>query len=134
LLREALNGCRQQNIACNSLYRRIHENVGALLCQVLDATNDYTECDKLYTELLRDFPVGIFIGRIIPTWQRRVTDLFFPGDYAVFLHRRQRDFTQAEAFYLKAIDKYPNQSSIRLKYAGFLRHVRKVWTTVDSEC
>lgn len=37
----------------------------------------------------------------------------------------KKNFGQAEKYYLKSLELYPFQSSIHLKYAGFLRHVHK---------
>eukprot|EP00597_Dinobryon_sp_UTEXLB2267_P009215 CAMPEP_0170087648 /NCGR_PEP_ID=MMETSP0019_2-20121128/22087_1 /TAXON_ID=98059 /ORGANISM="Dinobryon sp., Strain UTEXLB2267" /LENGTH=277 /DNA_ID=CAMNT_0010305431 /DNA_START=319 /DNA_END=1148 /DNA_ORIENTATION=+ len=50
---------------------------------------------------------------------------YYISDYAVFLHRRKRDYDKAQSFYSKALLQWPDQASLHLKYAGFLRHVRR---------
>ena len=79
-------------------------DVGAELASTLDYLGDVEGAEGMYNELLGLRPNGAFLG-----------------DYAIFLHRRKRDFTQAEAFYVRALQLHPHQSSIHLKYAGFLR-------------
>jgi len=83
-------------------------DVGADLASTLDYLGDIVGAEGMFNELLCLRPNGVFLG-----------------DYAVFLHRRKRDFSQAEAFYVRALQLHPHQSSIHLKYAGFLRHVKK---------
>lgn len=65
------------------------------------------ECEKVYEELNHLRPSGTHIG-----------------DCAFFLHRRKRDYDHAELYYKKSLQLF-GHSSIHLKYAGFLRHVRK---------
>ena len=47
------------------------------------------------------------------------------GDYAIYLHRRKKDFKLADKYYQITLETYPYQSSIHLKYAGFLRYIKK---------
>jgi hypothetical protein len=37
------------------------------------------------------------------------------GDYAIFLHKRKRDYNNAQSYYIKTLQLYPNHSSIHLK-------------------
>ena len=89
--------------------------VGAELASTLDYLGDVEGAEGMYNELLSLRPNGVFLG-----------------DYAIFLHRRKRDFAQAEAFYVRALQLHPHQSSIHLKYAGFLRHVKKDLRAADA--
>lgn len=82
--------------------------VGAELASTQDYLGDISSAEEIYQELLTIRPNGTFLG-----------------DYAIFLHRRKRDYVQAEAFYTRSLQLHPHQSSIHLKYAGFLRHVKK---------
>jgi len=74
----------------------------------LDFVGQLDTAEKIYHECLQVNPAG-----------------FYLGEYAVFLHRRKRDFVQAQAYYERSLQLYPNQSSIHLKYAAFMRHVRR---------
>ena len=47
------------------------------------------------------------------------------GDYASFLHKKKKDYKQAEKYYRLALEQYPEHSSVHLKYASFLRHINK---------
>ena len=89
--------------------------VGAELASTLDYLGDVNGAEAMYNELLSSRPSGTFLG-----------------DYAIFLHRRKRDFAQAEAFYVRALQLHPHQSSVHLKYAGFLRHVKKDLKGADA--
>jgi len=89
--------------------------VGAELASTLDYLGDVNGAEAVYNELLSTRPSGTFLG-----------------DYAIFLHRRKRDFVQAEAFYVRALQLHPHQSSVHLKYAGFLRHVKKDLKGADA--
>lgn len=82
--------------------------VGADLAAVLDYTGNIPQAADVYQTIMSHDPKGYFIG-----------------DYAVFLHRRKREFDKAQSFYVKALELYPDSSSLHLKYAGFLRHVRR---------
>ena len=90
-------------------------DVGADLAATLDYLGDVPGAEGMYNELLGLRPNGVFLG-----------------DYAIFLHRRKRDFVQAEVFYVRALQLFPQQSSIHLKYAGFLRHVKKDLKAADA--
>lgn len=90
------------------VWESICVNLGSLLASTLDYLGEVEKAQTVYEDLLRTNPTGPFIG-----------------EYAVFLHRRKRNFEMAESFYIKALEVYPTQSSIHLKYAGFLRHVKR---------
>ena len=47
------------------------------------------------------------------------------GDYAYFLHKKKKNYEQAEKYYKLALQQYPGHSSVHLRYANFLRHVKK---------
>jgi tetratricopeptide (TPR) repeat protein len=87
---------------------RLYYSVGSLYASTLDHLGKYNEAEVVYKQLLTDNPSGDYIC-----------------DYAVFLHRRKRDYQQAEAFFSKALELYPDYSSVHLKYAGFVRHVKR---------
>jgi tetratricopeptide (TPR) repeat protein len=74
----------------------------------LDYLGELERAEDIYKECLAVNPAG-----------------FFLGEYAVFLHRRKRDFVQAQAYYERSLELYPTQSAIHLKFAAFLRHVRR---------
>jgi tetratricopeptide (TPR) repeat protein len=82
--------------------------VGNDLAAVLDYTGDIPHAAEVFQTIMSHDPKGYYIG-----------------DYAVFLHRRKREFDKAQTFYLKALELYPDSTSIHLKYAGFLRHVKR---------
>jgi tetratricopeptide (TPR) repeat protein len=90
------------------VYGHYYGKIGNFFASVLDYTGDVIKTEQIFTKLIENNSNGIFLG-----------------DYAVFLHRRKRDFTRAQSIYLKALELFPKHSSIHLKYAGFLRHARK---------
>lgn len=47
------------------------------------------------------------------------------GDYAIFLHKKKKDYARADEFFSKAVALFPSQSSVLFKYAGFVRHIQK---------
>ena len=47
------------------------------------------------------------------------------GNMAVLIHRIGKNHDEAEHAYLRAIKAHPKHASIILKYANFLKHVRK---------
>lgn len=75
--------------------------IGSQYAMILDYLNDQSTTEVIYEQIMSVNPTGLHIG-----------------DYALFLHRRKREYDKAEAFYLKALELYPEQSSIILKYAG----------------
>ena len=104
----ALNGLRPLSKKKPNLWMDYFTRVLAAQALTLDFLGKIEEAEAAYFELLKVKPAG-----------------FFLGEYAVFLHRRKRDFVQAQAYYDRSLQLYPNQSSIHLKYAAFLRHVRR---------
>eukprot|EP01038_Epipyxis_sp_PR26KG_P004166 gene4166-5930_t len=83
-------------------------SIAAQYAIVLDYLGELIKTESIYTDLLSLNPNGPYLG-----------------EYAVFLHRRKKEYDKAQSVYLKALDLYPEHSSIHLKYAGFLRHVRR---------
>jgi tetratricopeptide (TPR) repeat protein len=53
------------------------------------------------------------------------------GAYAVFLHRKRKNYDLAERYFQESLKQLPTQSSCHLKYAGFLRHVRKNFISAE---
>ena len=94
----------------NDYYVRI---LGAY-AMALDYLGKLDQAEAIYHECLQANPAGYFLG-----------------EYAVFLHRRKRDFVQAQAYYERSLQLYPSQSSVHLKYAAFLRHVRRDMTAAE---
>lgn len=93
----------------DNVYGTVAYSIGMHFALALDFLNDASTCEKVFEELNQSmFSEGPHIG-----------------DYAFFLHRRKRDFDKAEAVYKKALTLFPDHSAIHLKYAGFLRHVRR---------
>eukprot|EP01039_Chlorochromonas_danica_P009067 gene9067-10006_t len=90
------------------VYSTLYYSLCCQLAIVLDGLGKLEDCELLFEELNQLQPDGWHLG-----------------DCAFFLHRRKRDYDHAELFYKRALSLYPQQSSIHLKYAGFLRHVRK---------
>ena len=86
----------------------LYYSISHLLANTLDYLGEHTKAEVIYLDLIHDNPQGNHIC-----------------DYAVFLHRRKRDYDQAETYFRQALELYPNQSSTHLKFAGFLRHVRR---------
>jgi tetratricopeptide (TPR) repeat protein len=91
-----------------NLWKDYYVRVLGSYAMTLDFVGQLDAAEKIYHECLQVNPAG-----------------FFLGEYAVFLHRRKRDFVQAQAYYERSLQLYPAQSSIHLKYAAFLRHVRR---------
>ena len=94
---------------------RLYYSISHLLANTLDYLGEHTKAEVIYLELIHDDPKGNHLC-----------------DYAVFLHRRKRDFDQAESYFRQALELYPNQSSTHLKFAGFLRHVRRNPTEANN--
>lgn len=92
----------------NTLYTNHFCLIGTAYAQSAEFAGDIAKAEEIYTAVMAHNPLGPHIG-----------------DYALFLHRKKRDYEKADAFYTKAIELYPDHSSILLKYAGFVRHVRR---------
>ena len=75
---------------------------------VLDYLNNIEDAENVYNSILEIGPSAAMLG-----------------DYAVFLHKRRRDYDIADRYYSQSIAEFSHQSSIILKYAGFLRHIKK---------
>jgi tetratricopeptide (TPR) repeat protein len=91
-----------------SLWKRIYINCATALVQTLDLLGKYEEENEIFQELLTNFQNESYLG-----------------DYAIFLHRRKKDFNNAEKYFEKALELYPFQFTVHLKYAGFLRYIRQ---------
>lgn len=91
----------------DSTWQRMYINCALAYAQLLDQLGRYKDEGAIFKELLKYSP-----------------NEYFLGEYAIFLHRRKKDFNSAEKFYQKSLELYPNQASIHLKYASFLRYVR----------
>jgi len=85
----------------------VYYSTAGQYASTLDILGDLVSAERIYTHILQDRPNDFCIG-----------------DFAIFLHRRKRDFEAAERMYLSALSFFPNHASIHLKYAGFLRYVR----------
>lgn len=92
----------------NTLFTNHYCLIGTAYAAAADYSGDIAKAEEIYNAIMAHNPLGSHIG-----------------DYALFLHRKKRDYEKAEAFYTKAIETFPNHSAILLKYAGFLRHVRR---------
>lgn len=97
-----------KSVKANTIFQGVCIDIGTLLAQSYDYCGNIQKADEVYNELISSDANGNFIG-----------------DYAIFLHRRKRDFAKAQMFYTKSLSLFPKQSSMHLKYAGFLRHVKK---------
>jgi len=97
-----------------NLWKDYYLRVLGAYAMTLDFVGQLDAAEKIYHECLQVNPAG-----------------FFLGEYAVFLHRRKRDFVQAQAYYERSLQLYPAQSSIHLKYAAFMRHVRRDLTAAE---
>ena len=86
----------------------LYYSIGGLYAVTLDYLGQVETAETIFNEIIEYNPTGLYIG-----------------EYAVFLHRRKRDFEKAQSYYTKALHLFPEHSSIHLKYAGFLRHVRR---------
>jgi tetratricopeptide (TPR) repeat protein len=106
LLAEAM--CDARPLAKDPVWESIYYSIGGLYATTLDFLGHIEDAEKIFLEIIDAKPTGPYIG-----------------EYAIFVHRRKRDFDKAQAFYVKALQLYPQQSSMHLKYAGFLRHVRR---------
>lgn len=89
------------------IWSSLYYNICHLYATTLDYLGELKHAEELFIELLKLNPNGVHLG-----------------DYAIFLHKRKRDYNNAQSYYIKTLQLYPNQSSIHLKYAGFLRHVK----------
>jgi hypothetical protein len=72
---------RVQTVADDNLMVVIYNSSGALYASLLDYVNDVEKCGKVFEALNEHNPNGYHIG-----------------EYAYFLHRRKRDFDQAERY------------------------------------
>lgn len=61
------------------LWRGLYFSIASLLASTYDYFSKFKETEDLYIELIQENPEGVYIG-----------------DYAIFLHRRKRDFDQAQ--------------------------------------
>lgn len=109
----AMNGVRL--VKHQYEWEAAYVSIGTMLASLHDYMGNVAEAYEVYNELLLVDETSPYIG-----------------DYAVFLHRRRRDFAKAEEYYLKAIQLFPAHSSVHLKYAGFLRHVRQDMSNAEN--
>lgn len=98
------------------LYTHYAYNCGVTYATVLEYLNEVDTCESVYLYLDNVKPQGYHLG-----------------EFAYFLHRRKKDFDRAEVYYKRALEFFPEHSSIHLKYAGFLRHVRRNLTGAQQE-
>lgn len=89
-------------------WQGIYYSVGGLLATSLDYIGMVDKAGEIFDEIIGSNPNGCHVC-----------------DYAVYLHRRRKDYDKAQSFYLKALQQFPDSSFTHLKYAGFLRHARK---------
>lgn len=54
------------------------------------------------------------------------------GNLGYLYHYKIKDFDKAEEYYLKSINQFPTQSSILLKYAIFLKQIRKNYEKAEK--
>jgi tetratricopeptide (TPR) repeat protein len=108
LFSSAIQGADEARKEKPDVYSSFHEHMLKTYASTLDHIGDIPAEEGIFLQLMEVYPGGQYLG-----------------DYAVFLHRRKRDFAKAQTMYEKALEAYPKDSSIHLKYAGFLRHVRR---------
>lgn len=60
-------------------YQRLYESLSSLLANTYDSLGLFEQAEKIYIELLQEIPTSMCMG-----------------EYAIFLHRRKRDFEKAE--------------------------------------
>lgn len=80
-----------------SMWKSYHHNLMNSYVFALDHVGDIDKTEEVYKTLLKTYPNG-----------------FFLGEYAVFLHRRKRDFINAQTYYQQAC-KY-HCTSLTLSY------------------
>lgn len=107
LLQHSLNELRVIIQISKSIWERTYVSCALLYAQNLDYLNKFDDEYAIFQELLEFSP-----------------DDFYLGEYAVFLHKRKKDYNNAEKYYIKSLELFPYQASIHLKYAGFLRYIR----------
>eukprot|EP01041_Mallomonas_annulata_P002366 gene2366-4588_t len=90
------------------IWESLYANTGGMFASTLDYLGKIDEAEEIYNEMIEYNPDHSCIG-----------------EYAIFLHRRKKNYNQAQQMYIRALDIFPQSSSIHLKYAGFLRHIRK---------
>lgn len=108
VLTQAFSIMASQSLKDSFEWKGIYFSIGGLLATSLDYLGKVDLAEEVFNSIIKDDPIGNHIC-----------------DYAVFLHRRKRDYEKANSFYLKAIETFPGSSFAALKYAGFLRHVRR---------
>lgn len=108
LFESAIEGANVARLEAPEVYSAYHEHLLRIYAGTLDAVGDIPAEEGVFNSLMEVYPDGQYLG-----------------EYAVFLHRRKRDFVKAQDIYEKALREFPDDSSIHLKYAGFLRHVRR---------
>jgi len=97
-----------QSVKNDTIWETVYYNIGGSYATICDYMGDVNSAETAFDIIMSIRPTGFYIG-----------------DYAVFLHRTKRVMEKAYSFYNKALEIYPNNSNIHLKYAGFLRHVYK---------
>jgi tetratricopeptide (TPR) repeat protein len=108
LFENAIDGTNKARLEDPEVYSAYHEHLLRAYASALDTVGDIPAEEGVFNNLMEAYPDGQFLG-----------------EYAVFLHRRKRDFVKAQDIYEKALREFPEDSSIHLKYAGFLRHIRR---------
>jgi tetratricopeptide (TPR) repeat protein len=98
------------------VYNPYHEHLLRAYAATLDFVGDIPAVEGIFHKLMDVYPHGQYLG-----------------EYAVFMHRRKRDFVKAEELYKSALQYWPDDSSIHLKYAGFLRHIRRDLEGAEAE-
>jgi tetratricopeptide (TPR) repeat protein len=84
------------------------QRVGVAYGTLLDHMNKLDEAEDVYNSVMEVSPGAVVLGA-----------------FAVFLHRKRQNYDLAERYFKESLRQQPEQSSIHLKFAGFLRHVRQ---------
>ena len=108
LFKSTLSELRQLIKSNDGIWDRIYLNCASSYAHNLDLFNKIDEENEIYEELIRYSPTEFYIG-----------------EYAIFLHKRKKDYNNSEKYYKLSLELYPYQASIHLKYAIFLRHIRQ---------
>ena len=91
-----------------SVYDDLFCSVGRQLASVLECMGQIDRAEEVYLEVLEVNKANMVIG-----------------DYATFLHRRKRDYKMAQHYFLEAIKLFPRHSAILVRFAAFLRYVKR---------
>jgi len=96
------------------VWQGLYCRVGVAFAMLLEHKNKLNEAEDVFNAVMEISPGAEVLGA-----------------YAVFLHRKRKNYDLSERYFQESLKQVPTQSSVHLKYAGFLRHVRKNFVAAE---